>query len=105
MNFEKLTIKSKEAVQEAGRIAIEAGNPEIVPIHLAAALLDDRDSVIAGVLDSLEINRQVIGDEITGVLSSLPRTQGGSEPRMSANLVRILGAAEKIAKGQQKLSK
>ena len=97
MNFEKLTIKSKEAVQEAGRIAIEAGNPEIVPIHLAAALLDDRDSVIAGVLDSLEINRQVIGDEITGVLSSLPRTQGGSEPRMSANLVRILGAAEKIA--------
>jgi ATP-dependent Clp protease ATP-binding subunit ClpB len=97
MNFEKLTIKSKEAVQEAGRIAIEAGNPEIVPIHLAAVLLDDQDSVIAGVLDSLEINRQAIRDEITGVLSSLPRTQGGSEPRMSANLARILGAAEKIA--------
>ena len=97
MNFEKLTIKSKEAIQEAGRIAIEAGNPEIAPVHLAAVLLDDQDSVIAGVLDSLEINRQAIRDEITGVLGSLPRTQGGSEPRMSTNLAKILGAAEKIA--------
>jgi ATP-dependent Clp protease ATP-binding subunit ClpB len=97
MNFEKLTIKSKEAIQEASRIAIEAGNPEIAPIHLAAALLDDQDSVIAGVLDSLEINRQAIRDEIAGVLGSLPRTQGGSEPRMSTNLAKIMGAAEKIA--------
>ncbi|MCD4702355.1 MAG: ATP-dependent chaperone ClpB [Candidatus Aegiribacteria sp.] len=97
MNFEKFTIKSRETVQEASRIAIEAGNPEIAPVHLAAVLLDDQDSVIAGVLDNLELNRQAIRDEITGVLSSLPRTHGGSEPRMSADLTKILSAAEKIA--------
>ena len=97
MNFEKFTIKSREAIQEAGRITIEAGNPEIVPVHLAAVLLDDQNSVICGVLDSLELNRQAITDEITGVLGSLPRTQGGSEPRMSASLTGILGAAGKIA--------
>jgi len=97
MNYEKLTIKSKEAIQEAGRMAIEAGNPEIAPVHLAAVLLDDHNSVIAGVLDSLEINRQTIRDKITEVLSSLPRTRGGSEPRMSADLAKVLGAAEKTA--------
>ncbi|MCD4774584.1 MAG: ATP-dependent chaperone ClpB [Candidatus Aegiribacteria sp.] len=97
MNFEKLTTKSKEAIQEASRIAIEAGNPEIVPVHLAAVLLDDQNSAIAGVLDSLEISRQAIRDEITGILSSLPKTRGGSEPRMSSNLVKILGTAENIA--------
>ena len=97
MNFEKFTIKSREAVQEAGRMAIEAGNPEIAPIHLAAVLLDDNDSVIGGVLDSLELNRQTVIDEITGVLSSLPRTRGGSEPRMSSNLTGVLDAAEKAA--------
>ncbi len=97
MNFEKFTIKSREAIQEAGRIAVEAGNPEITPVHLAAVLLDDQDSVISGVMDSLELNRQAVSGEIAEVMSSLPRTQGGSEPRMSANLTRILGTAEKIA--------
>ena len=97
MNFEKFTIKSREAIQESGRIAIEAGNPEIAPVHLAAVLLDDQDSVISGVLNSLELNQRSIRDEIAGMLSSLPRTKGGSEPRMSANLTRILGAAEKFA--------
>jgi len=101
MNFEKFTIKSREAIQEASRMAIEAGNPEISPVHLAAVLLDGQDSVVAGVLNSLELNQQLIRDDITGVLSSMPRTKGGSEPRMSANMVRILGAAEKIAAGMK----
>ena len=97
MNFEKFTIKSREAVQEAGRMAIEAGNPEIAPVHLAAVLLDDKDSVICGVLDRLELNRNLLRDDISLVLGALPRTQGGSEPRMSSSLTKVLGAAEKLA--------
>ncbi len=97
MNFEKLTIKSKEVIQEASRIAIDSGNPEITPVHLAAALLDDQDSVINGVLDSLELNGKTIRDAITDMLISLPRAQGGAEPRMSPELVKILTGAEKIA--------
>ena len=101
MNFEKFTIKSKEAIQEAARTASEVGNPEIAPIHLAAVLLDDKDSVIGGVLDSLELDRRSIRDEITGLLSSLPRTSGGAQPRMSSNLTRVLEAAGKIAGGMK----
>ena len=101
MNFEKFTIKSKEAIQEAARTASEVGNPEIAPIHLAAVLLDDKNSVIGGVLDSLELDRRSIRDEITGLLSSLPRTSGGAQPRMSSNLIRVLEAAGKIAGGMK----
>ncbi|OPL17871.1 MAG: ATP-dependent chaperone ClpB [Candidatus Aegiribacteria sp. MLS_C] len=97
MNFDKLTIKSREAIQESGRMAIEAGNPEISTVHLAAVLIDDADSVVTGVLDSLEINRQALRDEISGLLGSLPRTSGGSEPRMTVGLARVLGSAEKTA--------
>ena len=97
MNFEKFTIKSREAVQEAGRMAIEAGNPDIAPVHLAAVLLDDPDSVVAGVLDSLEINRQNLRDRITDILSALPRAQGGAEPRMNPKLVKVFSGAEKAA--------
>ncbi len=97
MDFEKLTIKSKEAIQEASRLAIEAGNPEIGPVHLASVLLDDSKGVIAGVLNSLEIDRKRVVNEITGILGSLPKTQGGTEPRMSRTLIKVLGAAEQIA--------
>ncbi len=97
MDFEKLTIKSKKAIQEAGNLAIEAGNPEIAPVHLAFVLLDDSKNVIAGVLDSLEIDRKRIIDEVTGILGSLPKTQGGTEPRMSRTMIKVFGAAEQIA--------
>ncbi|MBN2586021.1 MAG: ATP-dependent chaperone ClpB [Candidatus Fermentibacteraceae bacterium] len=101
MNFDKFTIKSREAIQEAGHMAMEAGNPDIAPVHLAVVLLDERDSLITGVLDSLEVNRQALRDELTGVLGSLPKTSGGSEPRMAVGLARALSSAEKIAAGMK----
>ena len=97
MNFDKFTIKSRETIQEAGRMAMEAGNPDIAPVHLAAALLDESDSLVTGALDRLEVERQALRDEIAGLLGSLPRATGGSEPRMSAGLARVLSAAEKYA--------
>jgi ATP-dependent Clp protease ATP-binding subunit ClpB len=60
-------------------------------------LLDDSKNVIAGVLDSLEIDRNRIINEIARILGSLPKTQGGTEPRMSRAMIKVLGAAEKIA--------
>ncbi|HEY9457867.1 MAG TPA: Clp protease N-terminal domain-containing protein, partial [Gaiella sp.] len=40
MDFNKLTIKSGEAVAGAQELARRAGNPELTPDHLAIALLD-----------------------------------------------------------------
>ena len=40
MDFNKLTIKSGEAVAGAQELARRAGNPEITPDHLTIALLD-----------------------------------------------------------------
>ena len=41
MDFNKLTIKSQEAVAAAQELARRAGNPEIYPEHLLLALLDE----------------------------------------------------------------
>jgi len=40
MDFNKLTIKSQEAVAAAQELARRRGNPEIYPEHLLLALLD-----------------------------------------------------------------
>ena len=40
MDFNKLTLKSQEAVAAAQELARRAGNPELTPDHLTIALLD-----------------------------------------------------------------
>ena len=40
MDFQRLTVKSQEAIAAAQELARRRGNPEIVPEHLLVALLD-----------------------------------------------------------------
>ena len=40
MDFNKLTVKSGEAVAAAQELARRLGNPELTPDHLTVALLD-----------------------------------------------------------------
>ncbi len=42
---EKLTVKAQEAVQQAQAIAEDAGNRQLVPLHLLQALLSEPDGV------------------------------------------------------------
>ncbi len=46
IKWEKLTVKSQEAIQAAQAHAAENGNPEVLPLHLMAALLEDREGVV-----------------------------------------------------------
>ena len=42
IRWDKFTVKAQEAVQRANQLASEHGNPELRPIHLLAALLEDK---------------------------------------------------------------
>jgi len=101
MTNDRFTMKSREAIQAAVSLATESGSPEIAPAHLAAALLDDPQGVIAGVLDSLEVSREELRDDVAGLLGRLPRSSGGSEPRMSSRLAKVLRAAEDAAQSMK----
>ncbi|HEY6029750.1 MAG TPA: Clp protease N-terminal domain-containing protein, partial [Gaiellaceae bacterium] len=41
MNFDKLTVRSQQAIAAAQEAARRRGNPEVYPEHLLLALLDD----------------------------------------------------------------
>ena len=45
MNMDKLTIKAQEALQSANTLAENKGHAELLPEHLALALID-RKSVV-----------------------------------------------------------
>jgi ATP-dependent Clp protease ATP-binding subunit ClpB len=88
MDFNKLTIKSQEAVGAAQELARRMGNPEIYPEHLVLALLDQ------------ELPQQLVPDsaalraEAETMLRGKPAVQGGEQqPRVSAAFSRVLEQA------------
>lgn len=54
--FEKLTIKAQEAVARAQELASSAGNPQIEPMHLLAALLQEDGGIVRPVLEKIGAN-------------------------------------------------
>ena len=43
MQADRFTIKSQEALAAAGRLAEDARNPQLTPVHLLLALSEDAD--------------------------------------------------------------
>jgi ATP-dependent Clp protease ATP-binding subunit ClpB len=92
MDFNKLTIKSGEAVAGAQELARRAGNPELTPDHLTIALLDqelprtlvERAGASAGTLRNAAEQR----------LAQQPSVSGGSaQPAAAASFHAVLDKA------------
>ena len=63
IRWEKLTVKAQEAMQRAGDLASEHGNPEVLPLHLLAALLEDREGIVPPCSRRSEsVHRAVLND-------------------------------------------
>ena len=47
IRWDKLTVKAQEAMQRANDLASEHGNPELQPVHILAALVEDHEGIVA----------------------------------------------------------
>jgi ATP-dependent Clp protease ATP-binding subunit ClpB len=96
--WEKLTVKSQQAVQAAASLAAENGNPEVLPMHLLAALLDDREGVVLPVLEGAGVRVQQLLAGANAAIAKLPKVSGSNaQPAMAASLQKILDRASKEA--------
>jgi ATP-dependent Clp protease ATP-binding subunit ClpB len=85
MDFNKLTIKSQEAVAAAQDAARRRGNPEITPDHLLLALLDQ----------DLFADWRALRAEAERKVAALPSIQGGQQqPNASSAFSRVLDKAD-----------
>jgi ATP-dependent Clp protease ATP-binding subunit ClpB len=85
IRWEKLTLKAQEAVQRANELASERGNPELLPLHLLAALLEDKEGIVPPVLEKIGIAPQTVLNEIYQQLDSLPKVSGGAAQAALSN--------------------
>ncbi|HEX5235692.1 MAG TPA: ATP-dependent chaperone ClpB [Silvibacterium sp.] len=98
IRWEKFTVKSQEAVQSASQLAAEHGNPEILPLHLLAALVDDREGIIVPVLEKVGVPAAQLRAKVQDALSKVPKVSGGgAQPAASAALNRVFDQAFKEA--------
>ena len=99
MQWEKLTVKSQEALQAAAQMAAGNGNPEIAPMHLMVALLEDREGLVLPVLEKIHAPVQQLLASANAAVSKLPKIQGAQQtPGAGAALSRVLEQASKEAK-------
>ncbi len=98
IRWEKFTVKSQEAVQSASQLAAEHGNPEILPLHLLAALVADTEGIIVPVLEKIGVPAAQLRARIQDTLDKLPKVSGGgAQPSASAALNRVFEQAFKEA--------
>jgi ATP-dependent Clp protease ATP-binding subunit ClpB len=99
INFDRLTVKSAEALQEAANTARRAGNPAIEDVHLLAALLEQEEGIGVPMLQKVGVSVTRLRDGVESALKRLPTQYGGSQPSISRELNEILDRAEKEAHG------
>jgi ATP-dependent Clp protease ATP-binding subunit ClpB len=95
------TTKSREALEAAQVMAIERSNPELHPLHLALALLDQRDGVVSSVLQRLGTPLPALREAMGAGLRDLSQLGDAGADRQVAphgSLVKALSRADEAAK-------
>lgn len=90
--MDKMTTKSQEALSAAIGLANQAGNPQLEPTHLLAALLQQTGGVANALLDAVGADRNAIAQRVQAQLATLPGVQGesASQVQASRNLSTVL---------------
>ena len=94
MNYEQLTIKTQEALQDAGAIAQQKDNAEISTEHLLLAMLRQRDGIIPPLVERVGVPPETVAKEIEGRIAGLPQVTGNVSVQMSGELQKIIAKAK-----------
>ncbi len=97
MNINKFTQKSMEAVSRCEKLAYEYGNQEIDQEHFLYSLLTIEESLIAKLIEKMEVNRDSFLSQTQQLIEKKPKVSGG-QVYISKSLNEVLVSAEDESK-------
>ena len=98
MQFDKLTARFQQALQQAHSLALGKDNPYLEAGHVLKALLDDKNSGMGALLANAGADLGRLQSNVAQSLASLPRVSGqGGELPPSRELQNVLNLMEKAA--------
>ena len=95
----EMTTKAQEAVASALQSASAAGNPQVEPIHLLQALIEQREGIALSLLEAVGADARAIGARTRNALVALPSAQGASTGSAQASraLLAAVQEADRLA--------
>jgi ATP-dependent Clp protease ATP-binding subunit ClpB len=99
MRFDKLTLKSQEALQDAQSIAQKYNHQQIENEHLLLALIEQKEGIVSSLLEALSVPAKQFQPEIESWLNQQPKVYGAGEGQLylSSSLNKVLENAYKEA--------
>ncbi len=101
MQIDRFTIKSQEAIQAAQRLAGARRNPQVAPVHLLLALLEQEGGIVVPVLKRLGVNPESVRAQANEQLDGFPVVTGDTTagPELGQAMAEVLRRADDEARG------
>lgn len=102
--FGKFTTKARKAIQRAHELAVERGQSHVTVLHLVTALIEQEESMVASILDRLEVDVVLLADTL---VEAIEAPDGGSvmspsfQIYLTPELAQVLEGSTKIAESMQ----
>lgn len=95
MNFNKLTVKLQEAIQEALGLATSASHAELSSAHVLLALLRQSDGLARPLFQKVGIDPANLETQVVTLLERQPKVQGATgQPQLGRELNEVFNGAE-----------
>src|SRR5437762_11361469 len=98
MRFEKFTTKLQEALAEEQSMALERDQQDIEPEHLLAAIVNQEEGGVAGLIAKAGGNLPLLKKDLSQSIEKLPKVEGTpGEVLLGRDLSQLLNVADKEA--------
>jgi ATP-dependent Clp protease ATP-binding subunit ClpB len=98
MKIDKFTVKAQEALQEAQAVARRRDHQEILPEHILASLLAEKDGFVVPLLQRIGADPKLVQGRLEDELKKVAQVHGGEGGHLAQRTLKVLDAAEDEAK-------
>ena len=94
MNYDQMTLKTQDAIQEAGKLAMQKSSSEIGNEHLLTAMLRQKDGTIPPLVERIGVQPETLLAELEHLIDQYPTVSGNTQMTLSSEAQRTLALAE-----------
>ncbi|TCW61296.1 ATP-dependent chaperone ClpB [Treponema sp. J25] len=95
MNYDKLTLKAQEALQEASSIAQKNDQTQVDLDHILLALLEQEGGIVRPIVEKIGANPDILTQDVRKLISTKPKVYGeAAQLYLSPAASRVLAKAE-----------
>ena len=100
MDFEKYTEKSQSIIQAAQNIALKNSNQQFLPVHILAAMVQDKERMAESLIRSCGGDVAMAASGVEAALKSMPKVEGSGAGGLyvTSEITKFFSLADELSK-------